>query len=108
MLFGIHFGPLEGGKGLGHKKGCADGNLAFPIPPFLWNFVVLNGYFIGKLRDGLLVFSRLCGQPQHKIEFYLLPAPLKGFPCALKNDFLRKPLIYHIPKALGACLRGEG
>ena len=63
-----HGSPLKRGKWLGDKKGCADRDLAAPVPLLLRYLLIIGRRnFIREIGDGCAVFRCLCGKSQHKI-----------------------------------------
>ena len=108
FLPGAHACPLEGRKGLRHKEGGADRDLAFSVSLFLWDLIIAAGDFFRQVGDSLLVLFRLRGQAQHEIQLDLAPAALEGLSGPLQDHLLRQALVDHVPQTLGTGLRREG
>ena len=108
LFLRIHGRPLEGRKGLRHKEGRADADLALAVSLLFWYLVISDRDLIGKFRNCAHILLRLRGQPQHKRELYLVPAALKGHAGPLQDILSGQSLVDHIPEPLGTGLRREG
>ena len=99
--------PLKGCMGLGNKVCSRQSNgqaalfIDACLPPKLDNL-------IGKLRDPQNILVRFRRQAQHKVQFYVAPAPGKGRGTGGKDLFLPQIFIDHVTQPLGSCLRRKG
>ena len=109
LLFCTHLRPLEGGKGLWHKEGGACHDLDFAMALFFGYGVIIDlGDLFRQQGDALHILLLLCGQAQHKVQLYSIPASLKGLHGPLEDHFLCQSFVDHIPEPLGAGFRREG
>ncbi len=113
LLFLEHLGgvlgaELEGGVGLGHKAGHADGHL-HPLALGLVRVLVIEVHDpLGGVGDALDVLHGLGGQTHHEIELHRGVAALKGDAAALFDLLPGDVFVDDVPQPLGAGLGGEG
>ena len=102
-----HGSPLERSERFRYKEGCTDNNLHFAVSLILGNLIISLCDLFRQMSDFLHVFLSLCGKPQHKVQFYAVPAALKGLSCAVQDIFLCESFIDNITHTLRTGLRSK-
>ena len=99
---GIHGRPLERREGLRHKEGGADCDLALSVSLLLRDLIIMLGDLFRQIGDALAYpLPFLGGQTQHKVEFYLIPAALKGLAGTSQDILLGQSLVDDVPQSAG-------
>ena len=107
-LFGVHRDELEGGVGLRHEAGAADGHLHAAALGVLGIGVEQIDHFLSGLGDALDVLHRLGGKAHHEVELDGGVAVGKGQRAGLFDFVPGDVLIDDVAQALGAGLSGKG
>ena len=114
MLFSLKLGnavhrlPLKRRVGFGYETGCAHryGKPAGTL--LLGHLKILVADQCGKACNALYIIVRFRGKSHHKVKLYAVISAGKRGECRGGYILLRYIFVYHVPKALCACLGGEG